>query len=749
MSGSRSFAGGATPAAMAGKTDKASLTLNVKDYAAAGDGSTDDTVAIQSAVDAAAAAGAALFFPRGTYIVAPDATYKVCVRLAAGLRGLFGDGATLKVKSGVGSYYAVLANTSSQGGGFGPHNVNGVVIRDLTIDQNTTGNVVADPTPSGPLFTGFPRFVIAITGGMNTGWAALHRVRLLDIDSVNALTYLGRDVTVDDCDFTVSASASDHDSSAIYTNTNIEGGSASITRCRLNAPAVGNVGARTAIETHGGSQTVTGNTVRNFFKAINVTGVEVFPGQGIHVTGNSFLRVRYGVQLWSLQYSTNTGPFGLRNCHIRNNTISLDPAGWTPGAVSTDVRGVFLDTTTANSLPFVDVFIDGNDIRCLSGHTGHAGDSNCNGVDWRRTAAPASGGVDRNIQITNNTITDMIASGIRVANISGDYGDAFTISGNVIRNPGQGSVAAGGGLVNGQANGIMISAQLKNSRINNNLIVDDQNTPTTYDGLYLIPVASGSSNNEAVGNRVPVANNEKVEASPTYGGWLVRMDHGVYNAIPGLVTVGSEVRDGTTGIIYRQVTAPEGTTWVTAGPVARRPGLASQWTAITNRPLMIPGTGTGTLAKDSWRYLPIRLTEDLPVDALAVTTITTAASGGTAALIFGLFAADSTNRPGARVADYSSYGSIDLTQAVGTLQLPTVGLTIPAGEWWLALAWSGTATTSPILQTVTGLHPAIGSVSAPTLATAYLQAVSGASVPSSASPSTTATTAPLVHGKIR
>jgi len=49
------------------------LTVNVKDapYNATGDGSTDDTVAIQSAVNAVIAAGSAgtIYFPEGTYII--------------------------------------------------------------------------------------------------------------------------------------------------------------------------------------------------------------------------------------------------------------------------------------------------------------------------------------------------------------------------------------------------------------------------------------------------------------------------------------------------------------------------------------------------------------------------------------------------------------------------------------------------------------------------------------------------------
>ena len=50
------------PGQIAGKVDKGSLVLNVRDYGAKGDGVTDDTAAIRAAV-AAAAPGAAIYFP--------------------------------------------------------------------------------------------------------------------------------------------------------------------------------------------------------------------------------------------------------------------------------------------------------------------------------------------------------------------------------------------------------------------------------------------------------------------------------------------------------------------------------------------------------------------------------------------------------------------------------------------------------------------------------------------------------------
>src|SRR5690348_4237531 len=61
-----------------GKVAKGSLVLNVKDYGAKGDGTTDDTAAIQSAINVSTTANPrAIFFPAGTYKITAALTVSV------------------------------------------------------------------------------------------------------------------------------------------------------------------------------------------------------------------------------------------------------------------------------------------------------------------------------------------------------------------------------------------------------------------------------------------------------------------------------------------------------------------------------------------------------------------------------------------------------------------------------------------------------------------------------------------------
>ena len=101
--------------------------LNVRDFGAKGDGTTDDTAAIQAALDAASTRGiSAVLFPTGTYKVSAttaDNNFFAALTVHSGQRLLF-DAATLQLTANGYDFYAVL----------NIHNVNNVTVEGgLTI----------------------------------------------------------------------------------------------------------------------------------------------------------------------------------------------------------------------------------------------------------------------------------------------------------------------------------------------------------------------------------------------------------------------------------------------------------------------------------------------------------------------------------------------------------------------------------------------------------------------------------------
>lgn len=80
--------------------------VNVKDYGAIGDGSTDDTAAIQAAINAMSTAGGGeIHFPKGTYKITSSLALKSNVKL-------IGEGKKSVLKVGAASAYALLNGTT-------------------------------------------------------------------------------------------------------------------------------------------------------------------------------------------------------------------------------------------------------------------------------------------------------------------------------------------------------------------------------------------------------------------------------------------------------------------------------------------------------------------------------------------------------------------------------------------------------------------------------------------------------------
>lgn len=143
---------------------KARDVLNVKDFGAKGDGSTDDTAAIQAAIDYAVAAGRrSVYFPAGTYIVtsplhAQVETGTTTVGGSTKSRYAYGMGLTLRGeqvgktvlrKTGQATY-TIPANNNINGGStvdttlfFGGSEGTGLYVSDLSIENASTGECYA------------------------------------------------------------------------------------------------------------------------------------------------------------------------------------------------------------------------------------------------------------------------------------------------------------------------------------------------------------------------------------------------------------------------------------------------------------------------------------------------------------------------------------------------------------------------------------------------------------------------------
>lgn len=113
--------------------DKGNLVYNVKAYLAVGDGSTDDTTAIQQAIDAAhAAGGGTVSFPAGTYKITAELT-------------LYSD-VTLQ---GVSMESSIIKQVTLDADGIRGDALSSLCIRDLAIVGNGSGSTAGTGTGIG------------------------------------------------------------------------------------------------------------------------------------------------------------------------------------------------------------------------------------------------------------------------------------------------------------------------------------------------------------------------------------------------------------------------------------------------------------------------------------------------------------------------------------------------------------------------------------------------------------------------
>jgi parallel beta-helix repeat protein len=118
-----------------------STIANVKNapYNAKGDGVTDDTAAIQKAVNDIAGTGGTVKIPAGTYLVNPVANSNAGVRLGSNMTMHLDSGAILQAKSTSTSDYLILCISG----------INNVYVQGGTIAGNRNDNAITDSNEAG------------------------------------------------------------------------------------------------------------------------------------------------------------------------------------------------------------------------------------------------------------------------------------------------------------------------------------------------------------------------------------------------------------------------------------------------------------------------------------------------------------------------------------------------------------------------------------------------------------------------
>lgn len=528
----------------------AHLPVNVKQLGVTGNGATDDRPLLQSIITAAGA-NATLYFPPGTYLLstATVASDRILV-VPAGQKWIgSGSASTIKVANNFGAYKTIIGCTNDS------TDVGSFTMERLRFDQNSgNGNtyLLADLMVN----TKHVLRVLSFTAGSSI----LIRDCIFDnSDCMNTL-YIAAD-TIDisrnlwrGTGTTGGGNFRDH--SSIYTTTTVEGGTQTI----INNTFRGNLGMGSsvcAIETHGGSQTVTGNNISGYMIGANLTGwSSTVRCQSIVFNNNPITNCAFGIQVWSRYSGTiTTGP-AMTGVEIHANPIIVDRDSWLPiTGISATSWAICVEE--ASTAPIDGLNISQNQIRYKpSVLTPPANDARSVGI---RLVMAYAAAVLNNVKVLDNTIVNPLSSGMHISGIF----NGLEVRGNRVVDPAQSTHSS---VVDVYRSAGVISGTLNDATFENNTLVDTR--ATHYCAYFFIALsAMTAANNFTFRNnsaRFADGATPYVSIWPSSTAGCAPYIQETVKVWPGVFQpsmAGSNVRESSTGRVYTQVTAPSGTSW--------------------------------------------------------------------------------------------------------------------------------------------------------------------------------------------
>ncbi|MHB8644410.1 MAG: glycosyl hydrolase family 28-related protein [Thermomicrobiales bacterium] len=425
-------------------------TLDVRQYGAMGNGTTDDTAAIQAAINALPAAGGAVMFPPGTYIVAPKKTVGIVIRSNLRLVGA-GAASVLKIKAHLGDWQRLLSPRDLS------ESVENFAVEDLAFDANILNN--SESVISETKNQTYQTFV-HVTSGKNL---TVRRCRFAPYSGVWAVSFEGQ--AVDTCavtdsyfQFVMRDGNPDYDNSAVY----VEGKNYVFSGNTFTSVPSPQRGARACMETHGGPAEVFNNSATGYQTLLNIVGSYFAGGSPGDVAchDNTCTDALQGIMLWP------TLPNNLKNVTVMNNTINI--AQMKHGAV--DTAGIYILFSTQAKGQAGNITIAQNTIRFEDEGAGRSGDFyyNSSGIGLHNL-----GGVS-GVVIDRNTIALAPAAGIAIGlpEPGKRAFDAVKVTNNTITNPGQNL-----GFPDAFRAGVLVNSSASNIEIRGNTIADTFPTP--------------------------------------------------------------------------------------------------------------------------------------------------------------------------------------------------------------------------------------------------------------------------------
>lgn len=457
------------------------LEVSVKDYAAKGDGKTDDRWAIQAAIDAVSKAGGGIInFPEGIYVVtAPNKAawtpqIKLCNNLKLQGQGMFRS--VIKVADNQYAYDTVFAGEA----------IEGFSMLDLAIDGNGAKNPAITRLDTVP--SPYQHTLLNLPTSKNI---AIQRCRFTNLSGVWAVNAQGRaeNFVIDSCLFDNIGGFTENDWDHSCVRVDGYGPCVVSNNTMTSRHGAGTTGARTAVEIHGSNHKFINNVITGFRYGVNVCsggdGKKDAPSVHQYYIENKMVNVGCGFAIWGIENSW------LDDLVFERNDITIDVAGWK--SVYPEFYGIGVVSYRGNLPPKIieNVRIIDNHITYISsdGGTDRSAALRFDFAAYTDHWSEKPLGQMTKIQILRNTISGAYTYGIDLNCTVKDV----RIADNTIIKP------AGGVSEKAMKAALYLRGSAQNLNISSNSFYTNQNSPLSC-GVY--DAATNLGGCTQAGNRI-------------------------------------------------------------------------------------------------------------------------------------------------------------------------------------------------------------------------------------------------------